>query len=107
MFEGIALNVASQIKKGELKKENSGYFINECLFKNPDYGEFISHQGYLISYLLMKYFLDNYDKKVAMDLMKINYEENDSIKKQFCEIVNMEKVEVVDAVKKVLKNKKV
>jgi hypothetical protein len=106
MFEGIALNIANQIKKGEVRKENLEYFINGCLFKNSNYGEFISHQGYLISYFLMKHFLDNYDRKVVMDLMKISYEENNSVEKQFCEIISMENGEVIDMVKKVLKNKK-
>jgi hypothetical protein len=106
MFEGIAVNVANQIKKGEVKKENIEYFINECLFKNPNYVEFISHQGYLISYLLMKHFLDNYDKKVVMDLMTIEYTENNSVEKQFCKVVNMKNGEVIGIVKKVLENKK-
>jgi len=106
MFEGIALNIANQIKKGGVKKENLEYFINECLFKNPSYREFISHQGYLISYLLIEYFLENYDKKIVMDLMGINYVKNESAEKQFCEIVNMGSKEAIDMVKKVLENKK-
>lgn len=105
MFEGIALNVASQIKKGEIKKENLEYFINECLFQNPDYGEFISHQGYLIAYLLMRYFLDNYDKKVVMDLLKINYEASDPAKEHFCKVLNTTEEEVINLAKKVLENK--
>jgi len=106
IFEGIALNVANQTKRGEIKKENSEYFINECLFKNPSYGEFISHQGYLISYFLMKYFLDNYDKKVVMDLIKISYETNNPTQKKFCKIINMKNEEVAYMVKKFLENKK-
>jgi len=106
MFEGIALNVANQIKKGEVKKENLEYFINECLFKNLSYEKFISHRGYLISYLLMKYFLDNYDKETVIALMKIRYGVDDFSKKEFCKIVNMTEGQIVDLAKKVLENKK-
>lgn len=106
MFEGIALNVANQIKKGEIKKENLDYFIDKCLFKNSNYKDFISHQGYLISYLLIKYFLENYSKNIIMSLLKINYNNNNFVEKEFCEIINMDKKRVVDIVNNILQNKK-
>ena len=105
MFEGIALNVSSQIKRGDVKKENIEYFINECLFKNTGYVDFISHQGYLISYLLMKFLLDNYSKEIIMDLLKIRYESKNLAEEELCKILSKTKEEVVNSAKNILGNK--
>ncbi len=106
MFEGVALNVANQIKKGEIKKENIEYFIDECLFKNYNYKDFISHQGYLMSYLLIKYLIDNYDKNIIIELLKINYKTDKLIMDEFCRIMKKSNKEIIDTVKNIFENKK-
>lgn len=105
MFEGIALNVANQIKKAEIKKENLEYFINECLFKNSGYGDFISHQGYPISYLLIRFFMDNYSKKIVMDLLTVKYGPNNYADGELCKILNQTREEIVNLVENILENK--
>ena len=102
MHEGIATNIANQIKTNKIINENIDLFFKYGLFKNSNYNEFISHQGYTISYKIIKFLLDNYKKQTVMDLMKIKYDFKNSCEEELCKILGMQKDELVSLFKSIL-----
>jgi len=103
MNEGLALNIAKQEKRKDIKAKNINYFIKNCLFKNSKYETFISKQGYNISYRLIRFLLANYDKKTMLKLFKIEYKSNKSAEKDVCRVLSQNKNKLIDQFTKILK----
>ena len=104
LSEGIAQNIAGQEQRQEVKPENLKYFIKDSLFKNSNYQKFISRQGYTISYKLVNFLVKNYSKKQLMDLLKIKYDYENSSMENFCKILKINKKNLLDQFKCVLKS---
>jgi hypothetical protein len=103
MNEGIALNIAKQEKRKDIKSENISHFIKNSLFKNSKYETFISKQGYDISYRLIKFLLENYNKKIMLGLFKIDYKSSKSTEKDVCRVLGQNKNKLIDQFTKILK----
>jgi hypothetical protein len=102
LSEGIAQNIAGQEQKIDIEKKNITYFLRYCLFKNPGYYKFVSHQGYEISQRLVKFLMENYSKEQMIKLLKIKYNSKNSIKKDFGKILKIKEKDFLFQVKSVL-----
>lgn len=101
--EGIAQYISSQRQKEIIDPKNINYFIKECLLKNSEYEKFISRQGYQISYKLVKFLAENYDKDRIIKLLQIKYDFIKSSEKDFCKILNTHIDKLLNQFKAVLK----
>ena len=83
--EGIAQYIADQKPSTKyVKQSNVNHFIKNNFYKNSNYQDFISHEGYEVSYWLIKYILEKYGKKNISSL--INTKNNSNSKNQLEEI---------------------
>src|SRR3972149_3303125 len=101
--EGVALNIAGQNHFSKyVNKSNADYFIKNSLYTNVDNQDFVTHEGYEISYWLVRYILEKYGKEKFLSLIKV---ENDiSSKDKLKEIfgksnVNIEREILTSALK--------
>lgn len=105
MNEGIAQNIANQKQKAKINSRNTNYFLKESLFKNSNYGRFISRQGYEISYRLVKFLMTKYSKEIIIRLLQVKYGSTvDSTGKNICKILNTDCDQLIAQFKKVLES---
>jgi len=67
--EGIALYLSRQEKKKDFKKSDWQFFI-ENINKNISFNSFLKHDGYKVSYWLVKKLFDNSNKNKLLKLIK-------------------------------------
>ena len=98
--EGLALYLASQIKKTYIKKENWNFLIKNKFFTNTiNLSTFAEHQGYEISSFLVNFLIKKYGKNKAIELIKIN-KKSKLIKKKFYKIFGIELEVIISQIKK-------
>jgi hypothetical protein len=104
LSEGIAQYVSGQKQEEKINPENIDYFMKECLFKNSGYEKFISKQGYQISYKLVNFLAESYNKNKIIELLQIEYDFIGSSEKYFCKILDVDKKKLISLLKEVLKS---
>lgn len=67
--EGLALYLADQKKDGNFSQDNWQYFLNHFLENNIDLDDFARHDGYKISYNLVKRIIKNHDKNTLIQIL--------------------------------------
>ncbi len=71
--EGLALCLAGQTKRNWIKQGNYSFFFeNNNLFKKVSYKDFCEHEGYVLSYNLVKNILDCWDNSKIIELLKVD-----------------------------------
>lgn len=68
--EGMALYLADQKKEQDFSKENWNYFLKHHLSSRDDVDDFAAHEGYKISYKLVKRILERHGKDKLMSILK-------------------------------------
>lgn len=78
--EGLALNIASQVKSNKIKKENFRYFIKNNMFlRKLGFKDFADYQGYAFSYQIVKRLMRSYSSKQIIQLIKIDPTHENSV----------------------------
>lgn len=72
-----------------IKKENWTWFKNNNILYNTDisWGEIRNHEGYIISFNLVRYIIKNFTKDTVIELLKIERVKNKNIKKKINKIL--------------------
>lgn len=91
--EGLALNLANQQKSPEIQKRNWQLFLREIFKNNFNLDRFASHEGYKISFWVVRALLNRFGVRRVSSLLKIECSDFQREKK-FFEVLKISKTKL-------------